>query len=80
MESVCVPIRPGHVLMPNMRNFSAHHSLCRKFHGVTSVVDSQNTQDDLIGELGKNPQCFQIGTYDGRLLFIRQLKLRVLFL
>ncbi len=62
VESVCVPIRPGHVLMPNMRNFSAHHSLCRKFHGVTSVVDSQNTQDDLIGELRKNPQCFQIGT------------------
>ena len=61
MESVCVPIRPGHVLMPNLRNFSAHHSLCKKFHGITSVIHSQETQDALTGELMKYPACFQIG-------------------
>ncbi len=44
MEAICVPVRPGHILMPNKRNFTNHHAVCRKFHGKTSIVTNYEIQ------------------------------------
>ncbi len=43
MESVCEPARPGHVIM-NKRSFESLVGLCERFHGRTSVVDSEEMQ------------------------------------
>ena len=62
MEKVCVPLRPGHVVMPTRMNFTSHLSLCHKFRGKMSVVKEEETQDALGEALKKHPQC---GYMDG---------------
>ncbi len=57
MKDVCVPIRPGHVVMPVLKSFADHQSLCKKFRGTTSVVSDQDTQDMLNKEIAKYPDC-----------------------
>ena len=57
MESICVPPRPGHVLLPERRNFSSHQAICSKFRGLVSVVRDQETQDKMVDELYKYPAC-----------------------
>ena len=48
VEEICFPARPGHVLMPNRRNFSSHVATCKKFHGKTSVITDIATQTSLM--------------------------------
>lgn len=45
LESICLPLRPGHVLMPEKRNLTHHRQLCRKLKGIVSAVADQKTQD-----------------------------------
>ena len=56
-ESVCVPPRPGHVLFPERRNFSAHSALCARMRGRPSVVRSREDQEEMTDEFGKFPQA-----------------------
>ena len=56
-ESICVPVKPGHVLMPNLRNFTHHKGLCEKFRGQVSVVDNQATQDELGDVVNQHDSC-----------------------
>ncbi len=63
MESVCVPPRPGHVVMPMKRNFTSHRSVCRKLKGVASVVKDAETQEVMNEEMKKYPAC---GNSNGR--------------
>ena len=53
VESICIPPRPGHDIFPEKRNFSATVALCKKMKDVTSVVDSQETQTFMTGEVAK---------------------------
>ncbi len=46
-ESLCTPVRPGHVLMSNFRSFATHVALCKKFHGRTTVVTGAELQEEL---------------------------------
>ncbi len=57
MESVCVPPRPGHVIMPMKRNFSAHMDVCSKFKGVASVIRDAETQKNMNEEMKLYPAC-----------------------
>ncbi len=61
VESVCKPVRPGHVIIPNKRDFASLNSLCGKFHGRTSVVRSQRTQAELSRILLETPSCGVVG-------------------
>lgn len=45
MEEICVPFKPGHVLMPNHRAFPDHVALCKKMHGRTGVIADRETHD-----------------------------------
>lgn len=54
MDSVCVPVRPGHVLMTRRRNFVGHAATCNKLHGRTSVVTDYQLQTHMIREAYKN--------------------------
>ena len=46
-DEICRPIRPGHVIMPNQRNFTAFTSLCKKFGGSVTVIKDAETQNAL---------------------------------
>lgn len=48
METICVPVRPGHVLMSNRRSFTSHAAVCHKFHGKASIVTDYETQSYMI--------------------------------
>ncbi len=57
VKSICVPPRPGHVLFPMKRNFTAHRALCSKMRGVTSVIKDGQTQETMNKEMEKYPSC-----------------------
>ncbi len=57
MDSVCVPPRPGHVVMPMKRNFTSHTTICNKLKGVPSVIDSADTQQKMNKEMIKHANC-----------------------
>ena len=57
MSTLCVPTRPGHVLFPDKRNFSAMIDLCEMFHGTASVITDKETQDELFSMFKKEPNC-----------------------
>ncbi len=61
MESVCKPVKPGDVIIPNKRSFESLMSLCKKFHGKTSVVDSPAMQDELSKLVLETPMCMSAG-------------------
>ncbi len=44
VDSICKPVRPGHVIFPLRRNFTSHLAICRKMRGLPSVVRDQRTQ------------------------------------
>ena len=48
VDRVCKPQRPGHVIFPEKRNFTASVEICRKMRGRHSVADSLATQTELI--------------------------------
>ena len=56
-EEICHPIRPGHVIMPNQRNFSSFSALCKKFGGQTSVVRDLETQHKLTNIIFNYDAC-----------------------
>ena len=51
METVCVPLRPGNIIMSNLRPFPTLASVCRKLHGKTTLVTSQSLQNELISKI-----------------------------
>jgi len=61
MESVCVPVRPGNVVLPTQRIFKDQIAICRKFHGILSTVDDEEEQAELIEEVYKHPTCLVKG-------------------
>ena len=48
MDAICIPERPGHILMPNRRTFADQAAVCRRFHGKTTVVKDYETQTAVI--------------------------------
>ena len=48
VDRVCKPQRPGHVIFPEKRNFTAAVEICRKMRGQISAVDSKRTMDALV--------------------------------
>jgi len=49
--------------MPNIRNQSDHHSLCKKFNAKSTVIRDQETQDGLIDTFFKHDSCV---TYESK--------------
>ena len=66
-ESVCKPPRPGHIILPEQRNFSSHASMCSKFRGVASVVRDQGTMQKMDLEISKYQDCGFV-SMNGRLV------------
>ena len=58
MSTICKPIRPGHVILPEARNFSAHVAACKKLRGGTTVVHDYRTEVMLKEELRRHDACF----------------------
>ncbi len=50
MDEICVPFKPGYVLMPNVRPFPDHVALCHKMHGETGIIRDEETQAMAIAE------------------------------
>ncbi len=61
MDSICKPIKPGDVIIPDKRTFESLFSLCEKFHGKASVVTSEKMQKDLSQLILNTPSCAVIG-------------------
>ncbi len=57
LESVCEPVRPGHVLMPNRRSFESLVGVCRKLSQQVSAVRSEEMQEDLSGVANNTSSC-----------------------
>ena len=57
ISHVCKPIRPGHVVLPEMRNFTTHVSMCRKLRGGATVVKDMETQLRLSKEINTYTAC-----------------------
>ena len=50
-REVCVPLRPGHVILPERKNLTSYRNWCERMRGHASVVRDQETQDFLIETL-----------------------------
>ena len=61
LESVCKPVKPGHVIM-NKRTYESLVSLCKKFNAKTSVVDSAELQRDLSDIYLNTSFCSLVGS------------------
>ncbi len=61
METVCKPVKPGDVIIPNQRSFLSLRTLCPKFHGKTSVVGTPDMQSDLSRVILDTPACLVTG-------------------
>ena len=46
-DALCRPLRPGHVLFPMGRNFTAALDVCRKMRANMTVVHDRKTQTEL---------------------------------
>ena len=57
VATVCKPIRPGHVILPEKRNFTSHTTMCKKLRGKTTVVRDLQTQLELSDELNQYEAC-----------------------
>ena len=57
MDSICIPTRPGHVLFPDKRNFTAMVSLCQKFQGIPSIIKDEATLNELSTIFDNQPAC-----------------------
>ncbi len=57
METLCIPPRPGHVVFPMKRNFTAHTAICRKMKGVASVIRDEETRLQMDLDLNFPEQC-----------------------
>ena len=60
-ESLCVPARPGDVVMPEKRPFADHVAMCAKWRGLATVVTDSETQHALVAEIMKYPVCTKEG-------------------
>ncbi len=61
MDEICVPFKPGYVLMPNVRPFPDHVALCHKMHGETGIIRDEETQAMAIAEgLASVESCSRI--------------------
>ena len=47
LSALCQPLRPGHVLFPLGRNFTAALDVCRKMRANMTVVHDRETQTRL---------------------------------
>ena len=56
-SDVCVPAKPGDVILPELRNFTSHTAMCRLFRGRPTVVQSLEHQMALKQEFLKHPSC-----------------------
>jgi len=56
-ESICVPVKPGNVVLATKRNFADQVDVCGKFHGKITAVNSAEEQTALIADLGNHQQC-----------------------
>ena len=66
-EEMCKPSRPGNVVMPNQRNFSAHMETCQKFGGKTTVVRDMETQTTLGKIVESHEPCVEISKEGGEI-------------
>ncbi len=47
ISDICIPARPGHVILPEKRTFANHQDMCSKFKGIPSVVSDKETQNQM---------------------------------
>ena len=57
MDFICLPVRPGDVIVPTKRPFESLISICQKFGGRTTVVRSQDMQRGLSEKYAKVESC-----------------------
>ena len=53
------PLRPGHVIFPEPRNFSSYRQMCEKMGAQISIVKDEYTQKMFVAEISKHP-CKQL--------------------
>ncbi len=60
VENLCRPLEPGSVLFPEKRTFQQLHQLCRMMGGESTVVKSQEQQDQLLeGYFKHRSSCYE---------------------
>ncbi len=57
MDSVCKPVKPGHVLIPDRRPFESLAGLCKRLGGLASTVTSEDMQRRLSEVIMRTESC-----------------------
>jgi hypothetical protein len=57
ISSICIPPRPGHVIMPELRDFYSLIDICHKFKGQPSVVQTNEEQSFMNDVRRKTTAC-----------------------
>ncbi len=57
IDTICKPVKPGHVLIPNLRQFESLVGVCKKLHGATSAITSRDLQATMTELILKTPSC-----------------------
>ena len=57
LRSICKPIKPGHVIFPERRDFVAHNAICHKMRGLPSVVENEKILKDLNKRVQRHESC-----------------------
>ena len=57
IKEICQPVQPGNVLMARRTTFESLVTVCEKFHGKTSVVKSEQMQDQLSQVFFSSDNC-----------------------
>ena len=70
-EELCAPVRPGNVIMPNQRNFTAHLRVCQQFGARVGVVSDAPTQAAMSREVSGHRACTRARKVGGRITGFR---------
>lgn len=62
IQEICTPVRPGHVIVPELITFEKLTETCKKLNAKTTVVKNRNTQTELTNMFRKNEEnCWAHG-------------------
>lgn len=61
VSSICIPPRPGHVILPEKRSFHDHMDMCLKFRGVPSTITDAQTQTWMNNKIIQFEDCKAFG-------------------
>ena len=67
-DELCAPVRPGNVIMPNQRNFTAHLRVCQQLGSAVGTVSDAATQAAMSAEVAEHKACTRARKVGGEVI------------